>query len=707
MEGSSLAEVAERGTPGRGLAALALLAILTASQALAANFQEIARRDAINPGLGPPPADVARSSPAAAWRSFLTLAGAGRYDQAAHLLDLSGSAAGQQPKAGAEAAEKLLRVLQLLKAREDAVTTEDEAGPAIGGGPTNEVVAVRFDRSGIAGEVRLRHTVGTSPYQLAWLFARETVASVPFWYRVLVRGEAARGAEPLDTGLGAIPEEVSRATPREAMAGFLAACQEGRFDLAAFYLDLSAIPPERQPAEGPRLARRLMLALQRTGWVDPEKLSDEPLGRPETGVPENQQRFAVVRVRHQPVELLLSHRVDAELGSVWTVSQETVSEIDRLYDAHGYGWLGDRAPVALFALRVADLQLWQWLGILVGLVASWFVSRVLGRLIVRLLGRLARRAAPAWNQAVIGPLDGPLAFLLAAVILALVARWLGVTPDAWVVARYICKLLALVGVVWFLVRLVDAAAVRLRDAALKEGGVGLGFLPMTVRVAKSIAVMLIGLAALDVVGINVVAGLGALGIGAAALAFAAQKTLENLFGTFSIASDRPFEVGDYVAIGQDTGTVEEIGFRSTRIRTLGRTVVTVPNGVVASGRVENFSARDRIMYNPVLRLSYGTTTEQLRAVIDDVDRLLRSHPKIFQGEQRVRFAAFGESSLSVEVWCWVATRDFVEYTTVVEELNFAISGIVERAGTLFGLPSRTLYMAPGGSGAAPRQGDDR
>ncbi len=685
-------------------AALAAVLSVVASQALGARFQEVVHRDALNPGLGPLPADVARTSPAAAWRSFLALAGARRYDEAAHLLDLTGTPPAQQPGVGADVAEKLDRVLDILGAREDAITTEDEAGPAVEGRPTNEVVALRFERRGIQGEVRLRHTVGATPYQLAWLFARDTVASVPFWYRVLVKGEPARGAEPLDVGLGSIPADVSRATPREAMAGFLAACQEGRFDLAAFYLDLGGIPAERQRTEGPRLARRLMLALQRTGWVDPEKLSNESSGRPETGVPENQQLFAVVHVQHQPVELLLSHRTDAELGSVWTVSQETVSRIDRLYEAHGYGWLGDRAPVALFAFRIADLQLWQWLGILVGLVASWFLSRLLGRWIVQVLGRAARRTAPVWDAAVIRPLDGPIAFLLAAVILALVARWLGVTPDAWAIARYICRLLALVGVGWFLVRLVDAAAVRLREAALGRGGVGLGFLPVTVRVAKAVAVILIGLAALDVVGINVVAGLGALGIGAAALAFAAQKTLENLFGTFSIASDRPFEVGDYVAIGEDSGTVEDIGFRSTRLRTLGRTVVTVPNGVVASGRVENFSVRDRIMYNPVLRLSYATTAEQLRAVIDGVAKLLSSHPKLFQKEQRVRFASFGESSLNVEVWCWVATRDFLEYTSIVEELNFGIALIVERAGTSFALPARTIVMAePGGPPQAGRE----
>jgi MscS family membrane protein len=682
------------------IAAALVAALLLSAAAGAETRYDIARYEAINRGLGAPPAEVVRNSPAAAWRSFLSLAGAGKFDAAAQLLDLSETPPAQQPKVGAERAEQLERVLAVLKAREDAVTTENEAGPRIGGQATNAVIAVRFERSGISGEVRLRHTVGAAPYELAWLFSRETVASVPFWFRVLVKGEPARGAEPLDIGLGPIPDSVQRGTPREAAAGFLAACQAGRFDLASFYLDLGEIPPERQRDEGERLARRLMLTLQRTGWVDPDKLSDDPLGAPESGVPENEQLFGVVKVGHQPVELLLAHRFDAELGQVWTVSQETVAQINRLYEAHGYGWLGDHAPVALFSVSLADLQLWQWLGILVGLLVSWFVSRYLGRWAVRLLRHVVRRTVMQWDDAVVSALDGPAGFLFWAGTLVLVARWLGLTPAAWVVARYLCKLLALAGIGWFLVRLVDDGALRVRETARDRSLVG--FLPVAVRIAKAFVVALLGLAALDVIGINVMAGLGALGIGGVALAFAAQKTLENLFGTAAIAGDRPFEVGDFVAIGQDTGTVEEIGFRSTRLRTVARTRVTVPNGVIAAGRIENYTARDRILYNPVLTLVYSTNEAQLTAVIEGVKRVLGSHPKVYREEYRVRFAAFGENALRVEVWSWITTRDYLEYTAVVEELNFAIARVVREAGSDFAFPSRTVYLAsvePGGSAA--------
>jgi MscS family membrane protein len=684
-----------KGGLSRVAAMVAALA-LAGTPAIAGAPQPMASRTAINPGLGPAPAAVVRSSPAAAWRSFFDLARQGRYAEAAHLLDLAGAPVAQQRTVGPALAEQLYRVLEAVRARGDAVTTASAEGPVIAGTPVNAVVAVRFARSGISGEVELRRTQDLATGERAWLFAEETVASVPYWYRVVVQGQPARGAEPLDLGLGAIPQEVKRGTPREAVEGFLSECQRGRFDLAAYYLDLDAVPAAAQRREGALLARRLMLVLQRTGGVDLEALSNQPLGTPEAGLPENEQRFATVSVGHRPFELVLAHRFDAELGHVWTVSRDTVAEIDLLYGAHGFGWVGDHAPLVLFAVSFAGLQLWQWLALVLGVLVAWFVSRYLGRWAVAVMHRVVQRTGVGWDDTVAAALDGPLGFLLWAGILALVARRLGLAPEAWVIARQICKVLALVGVGWFLMRLIDQSAHHIRRTAAAATMVNVGFLPMAVRFTKATAVVLVGLAAMDVVGIKVLAILAGLGLGGVALAFAAQKTLENVFGTISIAGDRPFEVGDFVTIGTDSGTVEDVGFRSTRLRTVARTLVTIPNGVVAAGRVENYSSRDRIMYNPVLGLAYDTSPAQLAYVIEEVKRLLASHGRVSQDGWRVRFASFGQSSLNVEVWCWIDTRDFLEYTGVVEQLNFSLAEIVQRAGTSFAFPSRTVYMAHDG-----------
>lgn len=646
-------------------------------------------RAGINAGLGAVPPEVARSSPAAAWGSFLALAAQRSWGKAAHLLDLSEVSPDGRRQVGEQVAEQLDAVLDRLRARRDAVP--DEGAAAADAQATGLVSALRFEQAGIRGEVMLHRVADAGRGEAAWLFTPRTVSRVPFWFRVLVKGETPRGGGPINAGLGAAPAEVRRGTPREALAGYFEAWRAGRFDLAAHYLDLSGLPPSAQAAEGARLARRLNLALLRIAWVDLDEVSNEPLGTPEAGVPDDEERFLVATVHGRTVDARLNHRWDPDLGHVWLVSSQTVAGIDRLYDRFGFGWLGDRAPVAFFSVSFAGLQLWQWLGMLVALGLGWLASRWLGRWAVGMAGRLAARTAASWDDALVRALDGPAALVVWALLLFAVSPAFGLAPEARRAAFVVFRLLMAAGVGWLLLRLVDATADHLR-AASPDNRVGVGFLPIFVRFAKALIVALLALVVLDVVGINVVGVLAGLGLGGVAVAFAAQKTLENMFGAASIAGDRPFQVGDFVTIGSDTGTVEDVGFRSTRLRTLARTVVTIPNGVVAAGRVENFSARDRILYNPTVGLVYGTRAAQIRAIRDGIARILATHPRVHQPDHRVRFRSFGESALNLEVVCWVATRDFLEYLEVAEELNLAIAEVVEREGSAFAFPTRTVFV---------------
>lgn len=639
----------------------------------------------INPGLGAFPPEVNRRSPAETWQSFLSLADQKAYARAAHLLDLSEVKVADQRRMGEEVAEQLAQVLGRLRVRRDAV-----ADPAPAGAPPT-VVAVRFERAGIAGEIALRRLEDPGGSEHVWLFSPSTVSSVPFWFKVLIKGEVAESGEPINPGLGPAPVEVRRGTPREALAGYFNAWRTGQFGLAAHYLDLSGVPSELQAARGARLARRLNLALQRLVWVDLSLVSNAPLGSPEAGVPEDQETFATVKVGHHPLELRLRHLWDRELGNVWLISPETVAWIDRIYARHGYGWVGDHAPVMLFAVQLGGLQLWQWLALLAGIAAGWVVSRWLGRRAVRVAERLAARTSSGWDDAMVRALDGPAALVIWALVLLAVSPWLGFSPAVRTFAFTICKLLAVSGIGWLLLRLVDVTVDYLRTARA-DNQVGVGFLPILARFGKVLVLAILVLAALDVVGVNVVGVLAGLGLGGIAIAFAAQKTIENMFGAASIAGDRAFQVGDFVSIGSDLGTVEDVGLRSTRLRTLARTVVTIPNGVVVAGRVENFTARDRILFNPTVGVVYGTSAEQLRTIRDGIKRRLEEHPRVHQPDHRVRFRSFGDSSLNIEVLCWVATREFAEFLEVAEELNFAIAEEVERAGSSFAFPTRTVVM---------------
>jgi MscS family membrane protein len=203
---------------------------------------------------------------------------------------------------------------------------------------------------------------------------------------------------------------------------------------------------------------------------------------------------------------------------------------------------------------------------------------------------------------------------------------------------------------------------------------------------------------LSQLGYPVATLLAGLGIGGLAVALAAQKTVENLFGAFSIGADQPFREGDFVRIEDFVGTVEHIGLRSTKVRTLDRTLITIPNGKLAEMRLESFSARDRIRLACTIGLVYETSTEQMRQVLTELESVLREHPKIWPDAVVVRFMAFAGSSLDIEIMAWFQTSDWSEFQVIRQDVLLAFMDVVEGAGTAFAFPTRTIHLAPPSSG---------
>jgi MscS family membrane protein len=223
------------------------------------------------------------------------------------------------------------------------------------------------------------------------------------------------------------------------------------------------------------------------------------------------------------------------------------------------------------------------------------------------------------------------------------------------------------------------------------------FLQFSVRFGRIFVIAMGLLAALAALGIPVNSVLAGLGIGGIAIAFAAQKTVENFFGAISIGVDQPLRVADYVRVGGVEGTVEKIGLRSTRIRTLDRTLVTIPNGKLADMQIETFAERDRIRLAATLALQYGATAAQLREVVSGIEALLRAHPKIWPETVVVRFLAFTDSSLSIELMAWFQTTDVTEFREIRQEVLLGVMEAVERCGASFAFPTRTVHLV--GTGA--------
>jgi MscS family membrane protein len=203
-------------------------------------------------------------------------------------------------------------------------------------------------------------------------------------------------------------------------------------------------------------------------------------------------------------------------------------------------------------------------------------------------------------------------------------------------------------------------------------------------------------------GINLTAALAGLGVGGIAIALAAQKTLENVIAGVSLIADDAVRVGDFLNLGDIQGTVEGVGLRSTRIRTLDRTMVSLPNGQIANMRLETLSARDKFWFHPVIALRYETTTPQLHSILTGIRELLRQHSKVDTQSVRVRFIRFGTFSLDIDIFAYTSAHEWNDFLECQEELLFRIADLVHEAGTDFAFPSQTLYLASDKSDHLPK-----
>jgi MscS family membrane protein len=250
------------------------------------------------------------------------------------------------------------------------------------------------------------------------------------------------------------------------------------------------------------------------------------------------------------------------------------------------------------------------------------------------------------------------------------------------------------GVTWLLVRGIDLAAAAVRQRLDQRQRTGAShFVPLGARALKAAVAALAALAAFDTIGVDVTALIAGLGVGGIAVALAAQKTLENVFGGVTLLVDQPVCPGEFCRFGDHIGTVENIGLRSTRVRTLDRTIITVPNGQFSTLQIENFAERDRILLTTTLGLRYETTPDQLRHVIAELRNMLQSHPRVLPDPLRVRLVGFGASSLDLEVYCYVGTSDWNEFLAIREDVYLRMMDAIEGSGTGFAFPSQTTYLS--------------
>jgi MscS family membrane protein len=477
------------------------------------------------------------------------------------------------------------------------------------------------------------------------------------------------------------------------MRSFLSLARRGDYAAAASYLDLSGLPGAERGAAGERLAREFHVVLDRTLWLDLDALSDRPEGIEDDGLPAGRDRVGTIRTRSGPADLLLARVTGAEGGRVWRVSSSTVRHIPEFYAEHGYPAFVDRLPREFVAWRAFDTDLWQWIGLLALALAAWLLAFSVTWVLRRLVLLLVHRTETDLDNRVADALNHPLRLTVTLYLFLASSYWLRLAVPVQGFIVRAAHGLTVILVTWMLLRVVDILTRAAQERMLREERRGaVSMVNLGRRAAKVVIVALGILGLLQNLGFNVTGIVAGLGIGGLAVALGAQKTLENLFGGVALTVDRPIRVGDFCRFGDKTGTVEDVGLRSTRVRTPDGTVISVPNAELASIEIENFTVRDRFRLLAVLGVRYETRPDQLRRLVETIGAALAAHPKVAPDPLRVRFVGFGASSLEIEVLAFVVTQDVNEFYSVREELLLRIMDLVAEAGTSFAFPSQTLYL---------------
>ena len=485
-------------------------------------------------------------------------------------------------------------------------------------------------------------------------------------------------------------DEFGRGTPRRTVQGFLKATGEGDYERAAEYLELSNLAWGLTVKEGAQLARRLRIVLDRALWVDFDLVSDDPRGDTEDGLPWDRDRLGRIETPEKTFDILLELVPREDGVYIWKFSSSTVAQIPRLYAHFGYGRLGEALSAVFPEAQFLGLQVWQWVMLLVLTALAYLVAVVITRVAVFFLRRKETELRYLLGRLFAGPVRLLIMVLIVRTGIDIIRP--SVTARAYAEA----KTLLIIAIAWTIMRLLDIVADRLAQGLRQRGQKGATVLLRPMCNAAKILVLIIAMMVwLDNIGFKVTTVLAGLGVGGLALALAAQSSIENMIGAITLYMSRPVRVGDFCRFGGTVGTVAEIGFRSTRIRTLDRTVISVPNAEFARLHLENLAMRDKIWYHPRIRLRYETTPDQIRFILVEVRKLLYAHPKVLPSPARIRFTEFGEYSLDLEIFAYIDVTNYGKFLEVAEDLNLRIMDIIAKSGSSLAVPAQMTYLERG------------
>jgi MscS family membrane protein len=482
-------------------------------------------------------------------------------------------------------------------------------------------------------------------------------------------------------------DTLGRTTPRGTVTGFLQTAKNNNYEQASHYLDLRGIPAVEREIRGTELAKQLKLVLDRELDIDPSKISDRPEGEELDGFPPSTELLGKVRINGRDYSITLRQIQSGDSSALWFFSDTTVWDIPKMYKLVDYGFIQRFVPRHVLETEFLRIKVVSWIGWALAILASVLTTFFFLKILRAALKLFRTNTLSEYLKFSYAPL-----FLL---IFSLTSRFIMKSFLFFSYEReiYNAATILIFAVTWLSVCTIDYLTVQWALRVKSTVHFANTFVVPSINRAIKLVVIMIGLTIwLSNIGVNITAILTGLGIGGFAVALASQKSIEDLFGAVTILSEKPFKIGDTVKLGDKIGTIQEIDLRYTFLRTLERTVISIPNAQIAAMQVVNFSKRDQFLYHPTVGLRYETAPEQMRAVLEGLRDLIGRHPKLSPDPHRVRFVKMGDYALEIEIFAYFLAADYPQYLELAEDLNLKVMAVVAKCGAEFAFPSQTVYL---------------
>lgn len=516
-----------------------------------------------------------------------------------------------------------------------------------------------------------------------------SVLSVVFSHKALaaeanILGVGGQTEEVVNTS---VPDSFGRDTPRHTVQGFIKALGDNDYLLASNYLNLSK-------SDNPTtVVRQFKQALDAGGRFQPDlQINNTPEGNLSDQLPPSQENVGVINVGDKSVPLVLERVASKQGEQYWQFSNDTLSSIPEVIENYQPTLVSRYTIDSLDGKKLFGYQISDILAALAIIVSSFIFTYIVVWLLYYLLKliypRLRGETLPLPNNVIL-----PLTVVITALILAEVMVYAGISVTLREPIKRFTDIASWVATTWLLLRVIDSIFTRAVNLSYKKNYTErVSILGLMRKVVKALLLIFAVIVIFGNLGFDLTTGIAALGVGGLALALGAQKTIENLVGSVVVVADSPVRIGDYCSFGNQAGTVIDIGIRSSRVRTLNRTIVTVPNSDFSSMQIENYTSRDMFHFLHNLYIKRNADIDVVFKMVKKLDQFLDEHELTNQEWNQANISELRQDCYVIQLRAYINAVDSIEFYRKQDDLLVDVLTLVKKYDVEHALPTQQLIV---------------